>query len=163
MRNYRNLALTNPTNLRPNYIQSPIHHVVTQLSQNDNTYEQTIEQPHTFQSQNNHFSAHDEQTNWIPSPFKFPSCQNPFPIIPLFAFPPPDSPHNNTSFGMNSYANSDIDAIQKLQPPTNKKKIQEFLGMSNFLIKYVYKMQLYFKPLYNILRQQNNFEWTTEH
>ena len=24
-------------------------------------------------------------------------------------------------------------------------------------------MQLYLKPFYNILRQQNNFEWTTEH
>ena len=38
---------------------------------------------------------------------------------------------------------SRIHAIQKLQPPTNKKKIQEFLGMLNFLSKYVYKMQLY--------------------
>ena len=56
-----------------------------------------------------------------------------------------------------------IDAIQILQPPTNIKKIQEFLGMLNFLSKYVYKMQLYFRPFYNILRQQNNFEWTTEH
>ena len=28
---------------------------------------------------------------------------------------------------------SRIDAIQKLQPPTNKKKNQEFLGMFNFL------------------------------
>ena len=56
-----------------------------------------------------------------------------------------------------------IDAIQKLQPPINKKKIQEFLGMLNFLSKYVYKMQLYLRPFYNILRQQNNFEWTTEH
>ena len=27
---------------------------------------------------------------------------------------------------------SRIDAIQKLQPPTNKKKIPEFLGMLNF-------------------------------
>ena len=45
---------------------------------------------------------------------------------------------------------SRIDAFQKLQPPTNKKKIQEFLGMLNFLSKYVYKMQ-------------NNFEWNTEH
>ena len=35
--------------------------------------------------------------------------------------------------------------------------------MLNFLSKYVYKMQLYFRPFYNILRQQNNFEWTTEH
>ena len=58
---------------------------------------------------------------------------------------------------------SRIHAIQKLQPPTNKKKIQEFLGMLNFLSKYVYKMQLYLRPFYNILRQQNNFEWTTEH
>ena len=53
---------------------------------------------------------------------------------------------------------SHIDAIQKLQPPINKKKIQEFL-----FSKYVYKMQLYLRPFYNILRQQNNFEWTTEH
>ena len=44
-----------------------------------------------------------------------------------------------------------------------KKKIQEFLGMLNFLIKYVYKMQSYFRPFYNILRLQNHFEWTTEH
>ena len=58
---------------------------------------------------------------------------------------------------------SRIDAIQKLQPPSNKKKIQEFLGILNFLSKYVYKMQLYLRPFYHILRQQNNFEWTTEH
>ena len=32
---------------------------------------------------------------------------------------------------------SRIDAIQKLQPPSNKKKIQEFLGMLNFLSKNV--------------------------
>ena len=41
---------------------------------------------------------------------------------------------------------SRIDAIQKLQPPSNKKKIQEFLAMLNFLGKYVYKMQLYLRP-----------------
>ena len=58
---------------------------------------------------------------------------------------------------------SRIDVIQKLQPPTNKKKIQEFLGMLNFLSKYVYKMQFYLRPFYNIHRQQNNFEWNTEH
>ena len=46
---------------------------------------------------------------------------------------------------------SRIHAVQKLQPPTNKKKIQEFLGMLNFLSKYVYKMQLYLRPFYNIL------------
>ena len=58
---------------------------------------------------------------------------------------------------------SRIDAIQKLQIPSNKKKLQEFLGKLNFLSKYVYKKQLYLRPFYSILRQQNNFEWTTEH
>ena len=38
---------------------------------------------------------------------------------------------------------SRIDATQKLQPPTSKKKTQDFLGILNFLSKYVYKMQLY--------------------
>ena len=56
-RNFRNLAITNPPNLRPSHIQSPIQHIITQHPQNDDTYEQIIEQPHTttFQSQNNHF------------------------------------------------------------------------------------------------------------
>ena len=35
--------------------------------------------------------------------------------------------------------------------------------MFNFLSKSVYKMQLYLRLFYNILRQQNNFVWTTEH
>ena len=56
-RNFRNLAITNNPNFRPNTTQSPIQHIMTNHSQNDNTYEQNIEQPHTttFQSQNNHF------------------------------------------------------------------------------------------------------------
>ena len=36
------------------------------------------------------------------------NLQNPIPIIPLFAFPPPDSPQINTSSRMNSDTNSDI-------------------------------------------------------
>ena len=56
-RNFRNLAITNNPNSRPNIPQSPIQHIMTHHSQDDNTYEQIIEQPHTttFQSQNNHF------------------------------------------------------------------------------------------------------------
>ena len=56
-RNFRNLALVNIAISRPNHIQSAIQHIVTQPSQNDDTYEQIIEQPHTtkLQSQNNHF------------------------------------------------------------------------------------------------------------
>ena len=56
-RNFRNLAITNNPNFRPHSIHSPIQHIKTNHSQNDSTYEQIIEQPHTttFQSQNNHF------------------------------------------------------------------------------------------------------------
>ena len=55
-RNFRNLAITHNPNFRPNISQSPIQHIMTHHSQDDNTYEQIIEQPHTtaFQSQNNH-------------------------------------------------------------------------------------------------------------
>ena len=56
-RNFRNLAITNPPNLRLSHIQSPIQNIVTQHPPIDDTYKQIIEQPHTttFQSQNNHF------------------------------------------------------------------------------------------------------------
>ena len=56
-RNFRNLAITYNPNFRPNTTQSPIQHIILHHSQNENTYEQIIEQPHTttFQSQNNHF------------------------------------------------------------------------------------------------------------
>ena len=36
------------------------------------------------------------------------NIQNPIHIVPLFAFPPPDSPQTNTSSGMNCDTNSDI-------------------------------------------------------
>ena len=56
-RNFRNLSITHNPNFRPDTTQSPIQHIITHHSQNGNTYEQIIEQPHTttFQSQNNHF------------------------------------------------------------------------------------------------------------
>ena len=56
-RNFRNLAITNPPNFRPNTVQKHIQHIVSQDQLNDDTYEQIIEQPHTttFQSQSNHF------------------------------------------------------------------------------------------------------------
>ena len=68
------------------------HKNLHQQSENDDTYEQIIEQPHTtnFQSQINHFFlAHDEPTNWIPSPFTFPSSQCPKlnSHHPTFCFP----------------------------------------------------------------------------
>ena len=56
-RNFRHLAITNNPNSRPNIPQSPKQQIMTHHPQDDNTYEQIIEQPHTtkFQSQNNNF------------------------------------------------------------------------------------------------------------
>ena len=42
------------------------------------------------------------------------NLQNPNPIIPLFAFPPPVSPQINTSSGMNSDTSSDITVFQTI-------------------------------------------------
>ena len=51
------LNITHNPNFRLNTSQSPVQHIMTHQSQDDNTYEQIIEQPHTtaFQSQNNNF------------------------------------------------------------------------------------------------------------
>ena len=42
------------------------------------------------------------------------NLQNPIPITPPFAFPPPNSPQVNTSSGMNSDTNSDITVFQTI-------------------------------------------------
>ena len=77
-RNFRSLTLTNFTSSRPNYIQSPNYHIVTQQSQSDDTYEQIIEQPHSknFQSQNNQFFS----PRWADKLDRFTAH---FPIQPI--------------------------------------------------------------------------------
>ena len=47
------------------------------------------------------------------------NLQNPIPVIPFFAFPPPDSPHINTSSGMDSDANSDITVFHTISQSDN--------------------------------------------
>ena len=123
-RNFRNLAITNPPNLRPSHVQSPIQHIVTQHPQNDDTYEQTIEQPNTttFQTQNYHFfqPTMSRQIESLHRSNSHPAkLQNPVHIIPLFAFPPPDLPQTNTSSGMNSDTNSDITVFQTISQFNN--------------------------------------------
>ena len=90
-RSFRNLAITNNPKFRRNATQSLIQHIMTHHPQNDNTYEQIIEKPHitTFQSQNNHFLAHNEPTNWITPSLKLPASQPPNsnPNYTTFCFP----------------------------------------------------------------------------
>ena len=49
-----------------------------------------------------------------------------------------------------------IDAVLKLQPPSNKKKTQYFFGMLNFLSHFVYKMQSYLRPFCNVLGHERS-------
>ena len=58
------------------------------------------------------------------------NLQNPLPIIPLFAFPPPDSPKTNTSTGINSETNSDI-TIYKTISQFNNSDIETLPDKEN--------------------------------
>ena len=122
-RNFRNLAITNNPSFRPSSTQSPIQHITTNHSQNDTTYEQFIEQPHTttFQSQHNHFLAHDEPTSWSPPLLKFPSSQppKPNPNYPTFRFPLPDFPISNIPSSTSSDTNSDISIFHTISQFNN--------------------------------------------
>ena len=96
-RNFRNLALVNIANSRPNHIQSAIQHIVTQHSENDDTYEQIIEQPHTtkFQSQNNHFFSPPCADNLDPFTVPFrtqPTSKTQFPSSHFLLSSHPDHP-----------------------------------------------------------------------
>ena len=119
-RNFRNLAITHNPNFGPNTTQSPIQHIIPHHSQNDNTYEQIIEQPHTttFQSQNNNFFSPQlgslHRSNSHPA-----NLQTPIPIIPLFAFPPPDFPIISISSSTNSDTNSDISVLYTISQLNN--------------------------------------------
>ena len=53
------------------------------------------------------------------------NLQNPLPIIPLFAFPPTDSPQANTSSGMNSDTNSDITLYTTISDIETPEKFAE--------------------------------------
>ena len=94
--NFRNLALVNIANSRPNHIQSPIQHIVPQQPQTDNTYK-----------------------------------QYPIRIIPLFAFLPTESPHVNTSSGMDSYTYSDIPVFNTISQ-FNKSDIETPDKIANY-------------------------------
>ena len=123
-RNFRNLAITHNPNFRPNISQSPIQHIMTHHSQDDNTYEQIIEQPHTtaFQSPNNHFfqPTMSRQLGSLHRSNSHPTNINtPITIIPLFAFPPPDFPTINITSSMNSDTNSDTSVLYSISQLTN--------------------------------------------
>ena len=54
---------------------------------------------------------------------------------------------------------SQIEAIQKLKPPTMIKGYQSFVGMVNFVSLFCPKLQKLFKPIYDLTRKGTQFLW----
>ena len=97
---------------------------MTHHSQNNNTYEQIIEQPHTttFQSQKHHFfkPTMSRQLGSLHRSNSHPAnLQTTIPLIPLFAFPPPDFPIIHISSSTNSDSNSDISVFHTISQFNN--------------------------------------------
>ena len=54
---------------------------------------------------------------------------------------------------------SQIEAIQKLKPPTTIKGSQSFMGMINFISIFCPELQKVLKPIYDLTRKGNSFFW----
>ena len=57
---------------------------------------------------------------------------------------------------------SKIEAIEKIPSPKDKKDVMQFLGSVNFYSKFIEKVHINLKPLYTILHDDINFQWTPE-
>ena len=57
---------------------------------------------------------------------------------------------------------SRIDGFLKLQPPKNKKEIQNFVGFLTFISKYIYILQVILRAFYLQLRDTTDFKCTPE-
>ena len=57
---------------------------------------------------------------------------------------------------------SRIEAIQKLQPPTNVKGCKSFCGVVNYLSIFCRDLQKLLKPIYELTRKGRPFVWQEE-
>ena len=57
---------------------------------------------------------------------------------------------------------SQIEAIQKLEPPTTIKGYRGFAGMVNFVSIFCPELQKHLKPIYNLTRKGQQFIWGEE-
>ena len=58
---------------------------------------------------------------------------------------------------------SRVEAIQKLQPPTNVKECESFCGVVNYLSIFCRHLQKLLKPIYDLTRKGRPFHWQEEH
>ena len=57
---------------------------------------------------------------------------------------------------------SRVEAIQKLQPPTNVKECKSFRGVVNYLSIFCRHLQKLLKPIYDLTRKSRPFHWQEE-
>ena len=57
---------------------------------------------------------------------------------------------------------SQIEAIQKLEPPTTNKVCRSSAGMVNFVSIFCQELQKLLKPIYNLTRKGRQFIWREE-
>jgi hypothetical protein len=55
-----------------------------------------------------------------------------------------------------------IVAILNLPPPTSKKEVQAFMGVINFVCRFVPDFSVMFKPIHNLLKQYHSFSWSND-
>jgi hypothetical protein len=55
-----------------------------------------------------------------------------------------------------------IATILNLPAPTSKKEVQEFLGIINFVHRFLPNFVVMVKPIHNILKQDRSFSWTDD-
>jgi hypothetical protein len=55
-----------------------------------------------------------------------------------------------------------ITAILNLPAPTSKKEVQAFMGIINFVRRFVPDFVVMVKPIHNILKQDHSFSWTDD-
>ena len=58
---------------------------------------------------------------------------------------------------------SKIAAIHKIPSPTGKVVLMSFIGALNFYTKFIEKLHINLKPLYDILHENTPWKWTDEH
>jgi hypothetical protein len=52
-----------------------------------------------------------------------------------------------------------ITAILNLPTPTSKKEVQYFMGVINFVCRFVPNFVVMVKPIHNLLKQDRSFSW----
>ncbi len=55
-----------------------------------------------------------------------------------------------------------VEAIEKMEPPTNIKELRRFVGMCGFYRKHIENFSSIASPLTNLTRKNQPFEWTEE-